>query len=135
MGRTTRVQEENLRIARTPTLVVEQEGVIDKSDPQWFYRLRNDGPADLDSVTVHPPDTHDSVTYPLAAVGEGGFVDGPLRLGSLPIGAEHRFSLGVGPSPDGKCPAFRVRVVATKAMWTWPQVLLLPEPPPRIFIC
>ena len=47
-----------------------------------IYRVRNDGPQDLDSVTIHRPRPPDRITYPIAVTGGGaGWATDEVTLG------------------------------------------------------
>lgn len=131
--RTTHVQEENLRVTKTPLLVATPMPNTSHNQAQWFYTVRNDGPQDLDDVQMHPPEPRDSVIYALAPVG-GAWAAGVLPLGPLRMGSEVKLSLAVGGLlRDRSRPVFRVRVEAAAGTSRWTVVVELDEPtsPPQ----
>ena len=112
--RSTRVVEETDRRARFPSISVVPE-IVTTDARQAFYRIRNDGSQDLDSVLIYRPRTDDGITYPLAPVG-GAWADDEIDLGPLPVAETKRFThcVGTGPTPD-----FFARVVCRSGQDEW----------------
>jgi hypothetical protein len=117
--------------ANKPVWAVEIEQQVDERADAAIYRVRNDGPQDLDSVSVHPPKTDDGVRYPVAPVGREWPEDlaTEAALGSLAMGQTGRFVLSIGVRVE--TPEFRVRLVATRGKDTWEEVILLGRPRSR----
>lgn len=88
-----------------------------------IYRVRNDGPQDLDSVVIHRPVTDDRITYPIAVTGED-YAENGIELGPLALGQEARFTLCCGGAQQP--PEFRVRVDTKAGQDSWADVSLLP---------
>lgn len=78
-------------------------------DNRVTYRVRNEGPEDLDSVVIHRPHSEDRTVYPVGALG--GDVADAVELGPLPMRPERRFVLAVGSAPT--LPTFRVRIACS----------------------
>jgi hypothetical protein len=116
------------RRALTPILTVTLEEKVDSTANTAIYRIRNDGPQDLDELSVHPPRTEDGIRYPVAPVGNEWPEDPETKalFGPLPMGQSARFYLAVGVREE--VPEFRIRVEAQRGSDTWEQVILL-EPP------
>ncbi|WP_345520090.1 hypothetical protein [Nocardioides conyzicola] len=113
------------RRANRPTLVVEIEAKVGETDDSAIYNVRNDGPIDLDSISVHPPTPDDGIRYPVARVGSD-WADHAAGLGAVRMGERARFVLAIGARE--KLPDFRVRLVATRGADEWEQVVLLDNP-------
>jgi hypothetical protein len=92
-----------------------------------IYRVRNDGPQDLDAIVIYPPEPADNRNYSIAITGGGtGFAQGPIDLGPIRVSSEGRFTLGCG--SDRFLPEFRVRVECKSGSDTWPMSRVLPPP-------
>jgi hypothetical protein len=126
--RQTHTAEAADRRARHPLLVFSlYADTTERQEPDVLYGIRNDGPQDLDSITVHSPKTIDPFfDYPVACVGRD-FGPEPAELGPLVLGDETAFLLHIGPGLS--LPEFRVRVAcrADRDCWEW----LQPLDPPR----
>ena len=115
------------RRARTPDLKVELDHFAPAPNDRVIYRVRNDGPQDLDSVVVYRPHTTDRITYPIAFTDGGtGWAKDEVDLGSLGLNHEGRFTLSCGAAQF--LPEFRVRVVCRQGTDLWDLALLLPSP-------
>ena len=118
--------------ARTPrlTVSVDSPAVHDGTD----YRIRNEGPADLDSVVVHRPIVETGVMHPVARTGDEYGEE--ARLGPMPMGASDRFTLSLGSGVT--LPEFRVKIVSRAGDEEWATVVLLDKarrpPPPRVVV-
>ena len=122
--RATRLSEAADRRARVPVLtVIPEDGA--EGATQVFYRLRNDGPQDLDSVVAFRPRPSDGLTYELRHVG-GEWAADEVDLGRLPLTQEARFGFGCGPARPW--PDFQLRVVVRHGRDEWTVVVPLPEP-------
>jgi hypothetical protein len=118
------------RRARTPQLAVMLSGpFVDLSD-RVIYRVRNDGPQDLDEVVVYRPRPPDNIEYHLAVTGPGaGWADDQISLGPIAITQEALFTLSCGVSPT--LPEFLVRIECRSGadQWTLNEQLPTPRPP------
>lgn len=103
-----RLSERQDHLARTPRLAITLPIPAGKAETSVTYVVHNDGPQDLDSVTVHRPEASDGggVRYPVAPIG-AEFGD-QAELGPIRMGEAKSFVLSIGPS-DG-LPEFRVSV-------------------------
>jgi len=126
------VAERSEHEALRPTLGITVQEHCYSHETQWVYRLRNDSPLDLHSVTMTSPEPRAGIRYPLALVaGTAGWVeDGPLVLGPLPMGNEVLFQPAVGArTPGVPRPHFQVRVTTAADGHTWDTVYALATPP------
>lgn len=115
--------------ARTPQLAVTVDTLAAHDGTSVIYRVRNDGPVDLDSVTVHRPIVgvvEGGIVHPVAPVGDD-FAD-VAEIGPIPITAYERFVLSLGSNET--LPDFRVRIVCTAGDESWPGSFAL-DPPRR----
>lgn len=113
------------RLAKEPRLTLIAEDVGDEDARQVFYRLRNDGPRDLDSVVVFRPRPSDGLTYAIAKVG-GAWADDDVELGRLALTQEAHLTFACGstrPWPD-----FRVIISGKAGRDSWRLVRSLEEP-------
>jgi len=90
-----------------------------------IFAVRNDGPQDLESVTVYRPRTNDRITYPLAVTGITDYLPDAIDLGPLRLTEEAKFTLGCGGGMN--LPEFRVRVECRSGADRWELALLLPR--------
>lgn len=111
--------------AREPRLAVSPHGEAGPQTNQMFYTLRNDGPQDLDSITLHRPITSDGITYWVRRPPHE-YADA-IELGPLPITAEARFGLSIGTNDDR--PDFRVRIDCVHGHDRWTITRQLDVPP------
>lgn len=115
------------RRERTPQLSIlitdKAEAPCDKA----IYRVRNEGPQDLDSVTVYRPRTPDRITYPIAATGRTSWVEDEVDLGPLALTEEVRFTLCCGAAEELPEYLVRIECAAGDDRWTITKTL----PPPR----
>lgn len=116
------------RRVRTPQLaILLSNPVPEPHDELVIYRIRNDGPQDLDSVAVPWPVTTDRITYPLAATGRNaGFAENPVPLGPLALTEETKATFACGAAAE--LPEFRVRIDCTAGADAWTITRLLPNP-------
>jgi hypothetical protein len=100
-----------------------------------IYRVRNDGPRDLDALIVsrpRPPDDPGGIKYPFAVTGgTQGWADDEITLGPIPMGQEVRFTLCCSAAVE--LPEFRVRMAcrAEDDIWTLNELLPSPRMPSR----
>ena len=93
-----------------------------------LYRLRNEGPEDLDRVTVFRPKPLDGITYPIVVTGAGaGYAEDEIDLGPLALTRNVRFTLCCGAAEEPPEPLVRVECAAGDDEWT----LSLASPSPR----
>lgn len=86
------------RRARTPNLVVFVEELVPHDGTDVIYRVRNDGPEDLDSVTVlrsvlGPVEAN--IRHEVAATSRSGYGD-EAEIGPIPVAQYARFTLSLG---------------------------------------
>jgi hypothetical protein len=117
------------RQGREPILVIELIDPAPLPGDIALYRIRNDGPQDLSSVTMFRPKPPDGITYPLAITGKGyahDEVSFALRIGEY-IGVT--FCCGAAEH----LPEFRVRIdcVSGPDHWSFTRVLPFPRGEPR----
>ena len=79
-----------------------------------IYRIRNDGPQDLDAIIAYRPKPPDGITYPIAATGRTDWVDDEVDLGPVPLTKEVRFTLCCGIAEE--LPQFVVRIDVEAAL-------------------
>jgi len=115
------------RRERQPSLAVEIEIPGPPPADKAIYRLRNDGPDDLDSVVIFRPRVKTGTTYPLAVTSRGtGWADDEIELGPLALGEETLFTLCCGSADE--LPEFRVRVETRSGPDSWKETMLLANP-------
>lgn len=125
----TAAESSELR-ARTPRLAIIASGPFADLSDRAIYRMRNDGPVDLDEVTVYRPRPPDGIEYHLAVTGSAnGWADDKISLGPIGMTQEARFTLSCGASPT--LPDFLVRIVCRSGadQWTLTEQLPSPRPP------
>jgi hypothetical protein len=106
------------RRERTPRLAVQLDSPTPAPNDRVIYRVRNDGPQDLDSVLMCQPRTRDRITYPVMRTGDpNGWADDEAELGPLAMTQEVAVMLCCGAA--GELPEFRVRVVCRAGDETW----------------
>jgi len=114
--------------ARTPQLAVFVEKLGPPDGTEAIYRVRNDGPADLDSVTVYRPvlgPVEGSIRHEVAATGQGDYGDA-AKIGSIPVAQYRRFTLSLGSRET--LPEFRVIVRCRAGQDDWTLNFLLDTP-------
>lgn len=97
-SKSARVAENVDRRARTPRLVVTLDRRLRNEDPLAMYWVLNEGPQDLDSISVKAPTLSDGLTYQVAS--EGDELAEQANLGSLQIGSRAVFKLTVPPNRE-----------------------------------
>lgn len=122
--RSARAAEATDRRQRAPTFafLLDHPGGGDRI----IYRVRNDGPQDLEHVLMYRPKPPDRITYPLAVTGRGDWVDDEVELGPLRMGEEAKVTLCCGVAKT--LPQFRVRIACSAGEDRWEGVLVLPSP-------
>jgi hypothetical protein len=112
------------RRARTPhlTILLDQPGQGDR----MIYRIRNDGPQDLDDMVVHHPQPPDGIKYEITRTGDMRGWQDRAELGPIAMTQEGRITLSCGAAEE--LPEFRVRVVSHCGTDTWETVYVLPSP-------
>ena len=66
-----------------------------------IYRLRNEGPENLDRITVFRPNPPGGITYPIVVTGAGaGYAEDEIELGALALTKEARFTFCCGAAED-----------------------------------
>jgi len=113
------------RRARTPQLAILLDNPAPAPVDRVIYRVRNDGPQDLDSLVIHRPRPTDQITYQVAVTGRGGWAD-DVDLGPLELTREARFTLSCAGGED--LPEFHVRVECRSGLDHWEMTRLLPPP-------
>ena len=126
-GRSAAAAESADRRERQPHLSI----VLDYPQPapgdRVIYRVRNDGPQDLDSLLIYRPQPTDRVIYGLALTGDAaGWAADEIELGAIAVTKEGRFTLSCGPAID--LPEFRVRIVCRAGPDEWLLSHVLPPP-------
>ena len=115
------------RRERTPRLAVQLDSPTPAPNDRVIYRVRNNGPQDLDSVLMYQPRTRDRITDPLTRTGDpNGWADDEAELGPLAMTQEVAVTLCCGAA--GELPGFRVRVVCRAGDETWELPVALPDP-------
>lgn len=108
-------------------LAVHLDSPTPAPNDRVIYRVRNDGPQDLDSVLMYQPRTRDRITYPVMRTGDpNGWADDEAELGPLTMTQEVAVTLCCGAA--GELPGFRVRVVCRAGDETWELPVALPDP-------
>lgn len=126
--RSARMAEGTDRRARTPQLKFFLDRPAPAPAERAIYRIRNDGPQDLDSVVLHKPVTNDGITYPIAWTGKTqGWAD-EVDVGPLRLGTEERITLCCGAADQ--FPEFQVRVECRSRGDSWDLLEPLPSPRP-----
>ena len=90
-----------------------------------IYRLRNDGPQDLEDIVIYRPKLPNQITYPIAVTGSG-WAEDDIRLGPVELGQEAQFTLCCGIAQE--LPEFRVLIECNLKNETWKMTKLLPSP-------
>ena len=120
--------EAAVRDQHTPRLAIDLDGLgPGEQVPQAYYRVRNDGPQDLDEVTVYRPRPADGITYWIGLPGQTG-VDDDINLGALSLGQHARFTLFCGAAAE--LPEFHVRIECRSGKDRWAMLERLPSPRP-----
>lgn len=118
------------RRARTPKLAIVLDNPAPAPNDRVIYRLRNEGPQDLDSIVVYRPKPPDGIVYPIAWTGRSnGWVDDDVDVGPVAMGQETRITLCCGAAAD--LPEFSVRIECQAAADSWMLLEALPSPRPR----
>jgi hypothetical protein len=113
------------RRSRTPNLAIWLSDGAPGTQSIAIYRIRNDGPHDLDSVVISQPLTSDQITYRLSHTGHNQ-TNAPLGIGPLALNEETRLTLECGGNPV--LPDFRVRIRCQAGIDSWELPCLLPPP-------
>ena len=116
------------RRERTPQLRLLLDDPVEAPSDKVIYRIRNEGPQDLDVVTVYRPKPPDGITYPIAATGRTSWVDDEVELGPLALTKEARFTFCCGAAEE--LPDFLVRIECACGGDTWSLSKELPSPRP-----
>ncbi len=110
---------------RTPNLAILHDDPTPAPGDRVIYRVRNDGPQDLEELVVYRPRPPDRIKYPIAVTG-GDWADDEVGLGPLALTQEVRFTLCCGSAQDP--PDFRVRIMCRAGDDEWEFGALLPNP-------
>lgn len=125
--RSAKAAEAADRRARMPQLRFFLDHPVDAPIENVIYRVRNEGPQDLDRITVFRPKPPGGITYPVAVTGDGaGYAEDEIQLGSLALTKEARFTFCCGAAED--LPEFLVRVECAAGNDEWTLSLALPSP-------
>lgn len=109
-----------------PHLFIEITGPPQSEQIPWaYYSVRNDGPQDLDEVTVYRPLTTDGIVYRIGYIGQKTVAE-ELSLGALALGRQVSFALQCGAAPE--LPPFWVKIECRKGEERWQLLDLLPSP-------
>jgi hypothetical protein len=85
------------RRARKPVLDIALTDSAPAPNDKAIYRVRNDGPQDLDTVIVYRPRPPDRITYPITVTGGGaGWAEDEIDLGSVALNEGASFTLRCG---------------------------------------
>ena len=115
------------RRERRPSLTISRSSTAGYLDDRVLYRIRNDGPQDLDRITIYRPRPPDGVKYPLAVTSDpGGWVDDEIEVGPLRLTQEAQFSLCCGAGVA--LPDFLVRIECESGEDSWTLTSALPHP-------
>src|SRR5205807_4411333 len=93
------------RRARTPKLAILLATPMPAPNNLVIYRVRNDGPQDLEGLVIYRPKPTDRIKYPIAVTGLD-FAEDEITFGPVPLTQEVRFTLCCGASDD--LPEFRI---------------------------
>jgi hypothetical protein len=127
--RSAKAAEAADRRARTPQLRLLLDHPVEAPIENVIYRVRNEGPQDLDRITVFRPKPPGGMTYPIAVTGAGaGYAEDEIQLGPLALTKEARFTFCCGAAEE--LPDFLVRVECAGGPDDWAQSLQLPSPRP-----
>jgi hypothetical protein len=113
------------RRARTPQLDIVLSNPAPTPIDRVIYRVRNDGPQDLDDLIIYRPRPTDGITYPIAVTGRD-FADDEIHLGPVALAQEAQFTLCCGAAAE--LPEFRVRIECLSGHESWTMTCLLPPP-------
>jgi len=121
---------------RTPRLRIFLDNPAPPPLDRVIYRIRNDGPQDLESVRIFRPRTSDGIRYELAVTGANlGWATDEIELGPLAVTSEARFTLSCGAAIEPPEFVVRIHCSAPRGRWgvgpkdTW--TLGTPLPPSR----
>jgi hypothetical protein len=118
--------EKTLRDEHKPLLSIDIDRPGEQGD-RAIYRVRNDGPQDLDEVVIYRPRPPDRIEYHIAVTGGGGgWAEDEITLGGLRLTQQARFTLSCGNAPT--LPEFRVRIECRSGKDRWSIPYLLPSP-------
>lgn len=120
---------------RAPKLAVVVEELVEHDGDAVIYRVRNNGPADLDSVVVHRPvmgDVEGRIRYDVAATTRTGW-DSTAEIGPILVAEYGRFTLALG--HGATLPEFVVKIISRAGddePWVTTETLAHPrrDPPP-----
>lgn len=113
------------RRARTPQLDLI---LTDPSPPptdRVIYKVRNDGPQDLEDIVIYRPRLPNQIIYPVAVTGSD-WAEDDIHLGPIVLGQEMQFTFCCGAAPE--LPEFRVRIECHSENESWEMTRLLPPP-------
>jgi hypothetical protein len=113
------------RRERTPRLAILLDNPVLAPGDRVIYRVRNDGPQDLDTLTIYRPRPSDRITYPIGKLSET-WADDRIEWASLALTEEVSFTLCCGAAIE--VPEFRVRVECRSGTDEWTLNELLPSP-------
>ena len=124
-SRSARAAEAADHRAREPKLEI----ILSEPEPapidRGIYRLRNDGPQDLEDIVIYRPRLPDQIKYPIAVTGSD-WAEDEIHLGPVALGQEVRFTFCCGIA--AKLPEFRVRIDCLAGSETWQTTWLLSSP-------
>jgi hypothetical protein len=127
--RSAKAAEATDRRARTPQLRFFIDHPVEAPIENVIYRVRNEGPQDLDRITVFRPKPPDGITYAIAVTGAGtGYSADEIQLGPLALTKEARLTFCCGAAED--LPEYLVRVECAAGDDEWTLSLALPSPRP-----
>ncbi len=124
--RSAQTAEAEDRRVRTPQLEIILTDPSPSPIALVIYRIRNDGPQDLDDLIVHRPQTSDQIIYPLAITGGSDWAEDEIHLGPIVLGQEVQFTFCCGVAPE--LPEFRVRIECRAGNESWEMIRVLPGP-------
>jgi hypothetical protein len=116
------------RRARMPVFAIWLSDPAPGTQSIAIYRIRNDGPQDLDSIAISQPLATDQITYRLSHTGHNP-TSHPFEIGPLALNEEERLTLECGVNPH--LPDFRLRIQCRAGSDSWELPVLLPPPRPE----
>jgi hypothetical protein len=125
-ARSADAAESSDRRERTPQLAILLDNPAYAPVDRVIFRVRNDGPEDLSSVSTYRPRPPDRIKYPIAKSGVGSYAEDEIVYGPLTVTQELKFTLCCG-AADAP-PEFRVRITCNSGKDTWELNELLPPP-------
>ncbi len=112
--------------ALTPQLEVILSEPAPAPADRVIYRLRNNGPQDLEDIVIYRPRVRDQIIYPIALTGSDDWAKDEIHLGPVELGQDAPFTFCCGVAQE--LPEFRVRIACNLKNKTWEMTQLLTPP-------